>query len=112
MSIIKGSLHAGLYVPYLSSKHYQTHGSPLLSKTEKRTLYFVFLKYEHWKFQIGAFDFLDVVNHILIANSNYGVQYKIFDYLVLDEVQDLHPKTLALLSMHSKNHVAYAGDTA
>jgi hypothetical protein len=72
MSVIKGSLYAGLFVPQLSQAQYIEFGSELLSVTEKYTLYFIFLRYEQWKFSINAYDFLDVVNHILSVQK-YGI---------------------------------------
>ena len=71
-----------------------------------------------------AFDFLDVVNHVLVQNFlnprwyggyNSGNRYGIpdyFDYLIIDEVQDLYPKTIKLLLQHDKYKVVFAGDTA
>jgi hypothetical protein len=42
-----------------------THANSVLSKKEKCTIYYIFLKYEEWKMNMRAFDFLDVVNHVL-----------------------------------------------
>ena len=67
MSVIKGSLHQGseFYQSYLSRREYMHHANNVLSKKEKCTIYYIFLKYEEWKMNIRAFDFLDVVNHVL-----------------------------------------------
>ena len=67
MSLIKGSLHQRyeLAKSYLTRYEYQKHGSALLSKKEKSTIYYIFLKYEEWKINTRAFDFLDVVNHVM-----------------------------------------------
>ena len=35
-----------------------------------------------------------------------------FDYLIIDEVQDLYPKTIKLLLTNAKYKVVFAGDTA
>ena len=50
---------------YLTRREYLYHGKSVLSKKEKSTIFYIFLKYEEWKLNVRAFDFLDVVNHIL-----------------------------------------------
>lgn len=78
------------------------HGSQLITQKERQTLYYIFLKYEEWKVSSRAFDFLDVVNHVLhhggesYYSSSFDYSSK-FDYLIIDEVQDLYPKTIKLL---------------
>jgi hypothetical protein len=102
MSVIKGSLHQAsyLYQKYLNRPEYLRHGNPVLSKKEKSTIYYIFLKYEEWKLNVRAFDFLDVVNHVLTStagnrshlgggNGSLGDSKSTFDYLIIDEVQDL-----------------------
>ena len=89
------------------------YGSVTLSLKEKSTLYYLFLKYEEWKLNVRAFDFLDVVNHVLYEmGSNGGSQSKKIDYLIIDEVQDLYPKTVKLLLEQTRYKVVFAGDTA
>lgn len=46
-----------------------------------------------------AFDFLDVVNHVMyqMALSGQVRADRRIDYLIIDEVQDLYPKTAQLL---------------
>lgn len=123
MSVIKGGIDFGFYYPYLTCEQYLRSGSKILTGQQKRTVYYMFLKYESWKNSIGAFDFLDVINHIFETHhtkkwDNFGSRFnkimnnKIFDYLVIDEVQDLYPKTIALLSLITENRVIFAGDTA
>ena len=66
MSVIKGSVCANvLFKSHLTQTEYETEGSETLSVKEKATLYYIFLKYEEWKLNIRAFDFLDVVNHVM-----------------------------------------------
>ena len=67
MSVIKGSLHQSSYLvqKYLTRHEYLRHGNMVLSKKEKSTIYYIFLKYEEWKLNVRAFDFLDVVIHVL-----------------------------------------------
>ena len=47
------------------------YGSPLINIKEKKTLYYLFLKYEDWKISVKSFDFLDVVSHILSQKHTY-----------------------------------------
>lgn len=132
MSVIKGSIYESrtIYSTYLNLKEYLRHGSPLINHKEKKTLYYLFLKYEDWKIQVKSFDFLDVVSHILSNKyttqnrrqydfkNNRWLNYhshgigKTFDYLIVDEVQDLYPKTIKLLLDHTRYKVVFAGDTA
>ena len=60
-----------------------------------------------------AFDFLDVVNHVM-SQTLYQERAKRdrFDYLIIDEVQDLYPKTVQLLLKQTKYKVVFAGDSA
>ena len=56
--------------------------------------------YEKWKSEENAFDLMDLVHHISTSNKfrhkNYYTDFRI-DYLMIDEVQDLTPKTLQTL---------------
>ena len=65
-----------------------------------------------WKAQTNSYDFLDVVNHVLGARHAANLQYNKFEYLIVDEVQDLQPKTIKLLMMQTCDKVIFAGDTA
>ena len=49
--------------------------------------------------------------HELMIDPIYSSVHKI-DYLVIDEVQDLYPKTVKLLLEHTQYKVVFAGDTA
>ena len=125
MSVIKGGIaHKNqLHQKYFSRKQYLSRYSDVLTKKEKSTIYYIFLKYEEWKLNSRAFDFLDVVNHVMIHTShsysntysdNYQLSSKFnaFDFLIIDEVQDLYPKTIKLLLSFAKYKVVFAGDTA
>jgi superfamily I DNA/RNA helicase len=81
---------------YLPKHIYVTkEGSDFLHFNERRLIYFLFLEYERWKAEQNAYDFMDVVNH-LQKRLWYGDTLKrmSIDYLMVDEVQDLTPKTL------------------
>lgn len=55
---------------------------------------------------------MDVVNHILqeIMLGKYSDEY--LDHMFIDEVQDLTPATIYLLTKITKNNILYCGDTA
>ena len=48
-SVIKGSIDAGVFVKHLSKRQYESYGSILLDRKEKKTVYYIFLQYEIWK---------------------------------------------------------------
>lgn len=125
-SVIKGSIRASeSYLGYVSLHDYlSSQGSSFLTGGEKRNIYFAFLQYEKWKNKISAFDFMDVIDHVWRhkysginyswwgspARNSYGSLQ--FDYLLVDEVQDLPPKAIKLLMTLTKQRVFFAGDTA
>ena len=84
-SVIKGSIDAGIFVKHLSKKQYESLGSILLDRKEKKTVYYIFLQYEIWKYRTNSYDFLDVVNHVL-ASGYRGSSINKFEYLIVDEV--------------------------
>lgn len=55
---------------------------------------------------------MDLVNHILSDISVYGYQGPMINYLFVDEVQDLPPATMYLVSKIVTNGVFYCGDSA
>ena len=65
-SVIKGGMRASeSYLGYLQLHEYMTrHAGEYLTGGEKRTIYYVFLSYEKWKKKVGAYDFMDVVQHV------------------------------------------------
>ena len=42
-SVIKGSIDYGIYVKHLSKKQYEVSGSSLLTRKEKKTIYYIYL---------------------------------------------------------------------
>ena len=111
-SVIKGSIEYGIYIKHLSKRQYLAAGSSLLTPKERKTIYYIYLQYEMWKVHTDSYDFLDVVNHVL-HNTGYNLNpTDKFEYLIVDEVQDLQPKTIKLLMMHTGFKVIFAGDTA
>ena len=55
---------------------------------------------------------MDLVNHILSDIDIYGYQGPMINYLFIDEVQDLPPATLYLVSKIASNGLFYCGDSA
>ena len=81
---------------------------------ERKTVYWIFLEYEKWKKEVNAFDLMDLVHHINTSgktNQRYYNDMRI-NYLMIDEVQDLTPKTIQLLLKITNERVFFAGDTA
>ena len=120
MSVIKGSIRDDkrVFQKFLSRREYQKMGSRWLDVKELNTIYYIFLQYEEWKLNVRAFDFLDVVSHVLSQmEDSFSYNYGYFDemksdFLIIDEVQDLYPKTIQLLLKVSRYRVVFAGDTA
>ena len=57
---------------------------------------------------------MDVVSYVS-RRLRYGYEtlsYRKLDYLMIDEVQDLTPKTIELLLTITKHKIFFAGDTA
>lgn len=123
-SVIKGGMRAAESTfGYVQLADYlRLEGSEYLSGGEKRNIYYAFLAYEKWKKNVGAFDFMDVVQHEWKnrwQSSSYISYYKRlfssnlkYDYLLVDEVQDLPPKAIKLLLECASENVFFAGDTA
>jgi superfamily I DNA/RNA helicase len=114
-SVIKGGTYSSwFYQGYLPKHEYvHKHGSYFLSLTERNLIYFIYLEYERWKAEQNAYDFMDVVNH-LHKRLYHGDTLKrmSIDYLMVDEVQDLTPKTLQTLLKLTSHKVFFSGDTA
>lgn len=107
-SVIKGGIGAAKSVlGYLQCHDYLSlnsgNSSSFLTGGEKRNIYYCFLSYENWKKNVGAYDFMDVVRHVW-KNKWEGIGYygyksifrgkMEFDYLLVDEVQDLPPMAI------------------
>ena len=71
MSVIKGGLIEDRWTKdwkfrkFMTKREYRRNGSKWLTEREQNTIYYIFLQYERWKLNVHAFDFLDVVNHVL-----------------------------------------------
>ena len=50
---------------YTNQSHKRIDESNFLSEVEKAKIYQIFLHYEKWKEEMQAYDFMDVVNHII-----------------------------------------------
>ena len=86
------------------------------------------MNYKEWKLKSKQkyYDLLDVVNYILdyLRRGQMQIDRELifnmfdqrdipqFNYLFLDEVQDLPPAMIYLISLIFENGVYYSGDTA
>ena len=110
-SVIKGGIgNISLYFSngVLNYNEYLTSQSSMgdsISRSVKRQIYLIYMKYEKWKNQNNCYDFMDVVNHVF---RNYPqTTNKKIDYLVVDEVQDLAPLTIQLLLLATSQNVFF-----
>jgi superfamily I DNA and RNA helicase len=75
-------------------------------------IYYLFQEYENYKIYNKCYDMMDVVNHILQELMLNRYADACLDYMFIDEVQDLTPATIYLLTKMTKKNVLYCGDTA
>ena len=112
---IKGSatsyMYSGYYLPKVV---YANRGQKvsLLTREEKADIWELFILYERWKVSCSAYDFQDIVNYILGQVKYYGYSGVPIHYMMVDEVQDLTPGTIALLMAITKEKLVFSGDTA
>ena len=114
-SVIKGGQRScDFWMGFLPKHVYlKSEASDFLYLAEKKAIYYIFLEYEKWKAEQRAYDFMDVVNHIQKRLWHNGAYKRMqMDYLMVDEVQDLTPKTLQILLKLTAHNVFFAGDTA
>ena len=121
-SVIKGGaqiyqydycvLPLGVYLSIETRSSKKLDASKFLDVKEKAVIYQIFMHYEKWKQSMGAYDFNDVVNHV-IAQLRSGIKpSQAIHFLMVDEVQDLTPNVLFLLTSVTERNVFFCGDTA
>ncbi|CAD8176793.1 unnamed protein product [Paramecium octaurelia] len=71
-----------------------------------------YVHYEKWKIQQGYYDFMDVVNHILVQLICGKCHLIPIHYLMIDECQDLPHAVLLLLCKITEQGLFFSGDTA
>ena len=112
---IKGSatswMYNGYYLPKINYAN-RSQKVSLLTREEKMEVWDLFILYERWKVQHRAYDFQDIVNYLLGQVKYYGYSGVPIHYMMVDEVQDLTPATIALLMSVSKEKLVFSGDTA
>ena len=84
----------------------------ILTEQQKREVYFIFKLYKDWKKRLNKFDLSDLVNHLLRKLKRNSYLGPTINCMFIDEVQDLTPATIYLVSQISSNNIFYAGDTA
>lgn len=111
-SVIKGSTYSG--ASGLTLDQYLRQANEALSTDQKMAIHQVFTKYQRWKFHVGAYDLMDVVNYILqeLTYSRVSVSLPSIDYIMVDEVQDLCCATIKLLTKLCKCNIFCSGDSA
>ncbi|CAD8167125.1 unnamed protein product [Paramecium pentaurelia] len=75
-------------------------------------IYECYILYERWKIQQGYYDFMDVVNHILVQLVYGKCNLIPIHYLMIDECQDLPHAVLLLLCKITEQGLFFSGDTA
>ena len=121
-SVIKGSVECYQYeykvLPmfvYLGNQPRikgHTEAAKFLTVQEKIMIYQIFMHYENWKQQMQAYDFMDVVNHIIKQTRDGFKQSQMIHFLMVDEVQDLTPNILWLFTNITDRNIFFCGDTA
>jgi len=115
-SYIKGSANSHEYVGSYLPKHlYMSLDSKKkahLTPEMKEIIFDLFGYYERWKRSQGAYDFMDVVNYILVQIKFRGYEGTPIHYLMIDEVQDLSHATIFLLMKVTEQGLFFSGDTA
>ena len=112
---IKGSATSWIYQNYYLPKiNYATRGQKvsLLTREEKLEVWDLFILYERWKVKHQAYDFQDIINYLLVQIEYHGYTGVPIHYMMVDEVQDLTPATIALLMSVSNEKLVFSGDTA
>lgn len=115
-SHIKGSanshLYPGLYLPERVYYSMDSQKKNFLNKEKKAMIFDIFGRYERWKRDIGAYDFMDVVNYVLNHIRFYGYSGVPIHYLMIDEVQDLTHAAILLFMKITNMGLFFSGDTA
>lgn len=116
MSYIKGSSdshqYLGWYLPRYVYRNKESEKKTFLSTEVKDNIWDIFTMYERWKTREGAYDFMDVVNYILVQLKYRGYSGQPIHYMMIDEVQDLSHATILLLSKVTEHGLFFSGDTA
>ena len=80
---------------------------------ERIQIYTIFLKYEKWKSEMRAYDFNDVVNHVLRQiRQDFLRESQTVHFLMVDEVQDSTQNVISLLMSIADKNIFFSGDTA
>ncbi|XP_058076289.1 uncharacterized protein LOC131224868 [Magnolia sinica] len=87
----------------------------ILSREEREMIYDIFLEYEKKKEANGEFDSSDLVTYVHHRLGNEGFVGEKFDFVYVDEVQDLTVRQIELFKYICNNFqegFVFAGDTA
>lgn len=97
---------------YLEIERNGRGNAPRLTKTQRNTIYKIFLEYERRKEDMyhGHMDLEDYALKLL-ENFNYIPEELYYDYIFVDEVQDLQAMQLKVLAKLAKRTIVIAGDS-
>lgn len=118
MSHIKGGLQGGAVHEKLGRKDYLLQSESRKSRLnmqERERIYNIFLQYEKKKMENGEYDLADLVIDLHRRLRERGYEGDRFDYVYIDEVQDLTIGQIALFKYICRNvddGFFFSGDTA
>ncbi|MCF6466629.1 UvrD-helicase domain-containing protein, partial [Clostridium sp. Cult2] len=97
---------------YLEVERNGRGNAPRLTKTQRNTIYKIFLEYERRKEDMyhGHMDLEDYALKLL-ENFHYIPEELYYDYIFVDEVQDLQAMQLKVLAKLAKKTIVIAGDS-
>jgi len=101
-----------VYVSLETRSSKKLDASKFLDVKEKAMIYQIFMHYEKWKQSMAAYDFNDVVNHVIVQLRSGIRASQAIHFLMVDEVQDLTPNVLFLLTSITEKNIFFCGDTA
>ena len=111
---IKGSGNSWFHGGYLPKYVYANRNrkQTFLTNEKMLELWDIFYDYECWKRSYSAYDFQDIINHILSSIRYSGYTGVPIHYMMVDEVQDLTNASISLLLSICKEQIVFSGDTA
>lgn len=114
MTYIKGSANAYKEGEgHVSKKMYfQDRAKSALTQSQLEQVWEVFQEYNDWTTKQSLFDETDFVNYILWKMDKDELRCPMMQYVFVDEVQDLPPAVILLLTRIKEASIKYAGDTA
>lgn len=79
---------------------------------ERKIFFNIFELYQKWLIQNNYFDIEDMVGFLATLTQEWGSSSKMFNYIIVDEIQDLSLNALELVSNLCGNRLTLCGDSA